>query len=320
MTKELISIIVPIYNTEKYLERCVTSLINQTYKNIEIILVDDGSPDASPALCDKFAKSDKRIKVIHKKNGGVSSARNTGLENAKGKYICFVDSDDCLSETYISSLYSAYKTDTDLVVCGFTIIDDDKNTIIKTMETQNINFVISNANNFCKFILDGFFDMPVNKLYKKSLIKSRFDTNLPLGEDRTFNLEYFKSVKNIEFVNEHGYYYIFNSSSACHKKRKNLYEIITTSLYNLRNYLVYKFESYSSDNYFKLIIATFNSILTKSDVSDFKVIKMKVKQENIYQEFFNQYKPKTLKDKIKFWLLKHYKFSLITFISKRRAH
>ena len=92
----MISVIVPVYNVEKYLDNCVESIVNQTYKDLEIILVDDGSPDNCPAMCDEWAKKDSRIRVIHKENGGVSSARNIGLDNVTGEYIGFVDSDDYL--------------------------------------------------------------------------------------------------------------------------------------------------------------------------------------------------------------------------------
>ena len=95
---KLISVIVPIYNVEKYLTKCIESIINQTYKNLEIILVDDGSPDKSPIICDEYAKKDNRIKVIHKKNGGLSDARNYGMSLATGEYISFIDSDDYIDE------------------------------------------------------------------------------------------------------------------------------------------------------------------------------------------------------------------------------
>ena len=101
-----VSIIVPIYNVEKYLKKCVNSIINQTYKSLEIILVDDGSPDRSGALCDRLAEKDSRIRVIHKANGGVSTARNAGIEAATGEYICFVDSDDWLPENAVWDLLS----------------------------------------------------------------------------------------------------------------------------------------------------------------------------------------------------------------------
>ena len=99
--KELISIVIPVYKVELYLEKCIESIINQTYKNLEIIIVDDGSPDNCPQICDEYSKKDKRIKVIHKENGGLSDARNAGIDIATGKYIAFVDSDDYVSDDYV---------------------------------------------------------------------------------------------------------------------------------------------------------------------------------------------------------------------------
>lgn len=116
----LISVIVPVYNVEKYLDKCVDSIVNQTYKNLEIILVDDGSPDNCPKMCDNWAKKDKRIKVIHKENGGVSSARNVGIDNAKGEYIGFVDSDDWTEKKYIQKLYEVLiQENADIALCGY---------------------------------------------------------------------------------------------------------------------------------------------------------------------------------------------------------
>ena len=105
MNKPLISIIIPVYNAEKYLKKCLDSVINQTYKNLEIILVDDGSTDKSPEICDKYAEKDSRIIVLHKENGGVSSSRNAGLDIFKGEYLSFVDSDDYVEPDYIEYLY-----------------------------------------------------------------------------------------------------------------------------------------------------------------------------------------------------------------------
>lgn len=108
---ELVSVIVPVYNVEKYLKKSVNSIICQTYSNLDIILVDDGSPDRSGYLCDRFAEKDKRIRVIHKENGGVSTARNAGIDAATGTYICFVDSDDWLPSNAIEILTSRIKSD-----------------------------------------------------------------------------------------------------------------------------------------------------------------------------------------------------------------
>ena len=115
----LISVIVPIYNVEKYLQKCVDSIINQTYKNLEIILVDDGSPDNCPKMCDDYAEKDSRIKVVHKENGGLSDARNVGMEVATGEYVSFIDSDDYISlDFYETLLETIVDNDSDVVECG----------------------------------------------------------------------------------------------------------------------------------------------------------------------------------------------------------
>ena len=122
----LISIIVPVYNVEQYLSRCVDSLVNQTYHNIEIILVDDGSPDRSGEICDEYAKKDKRVKVIHQSNGGLSDARNTALDIAKGDYLMFVDSDDWIEPTMYEEMLSFMeKEQLDLVECGINLVTNN---------------------------------------------------------------------------------------------------------------------------------------------------------------------------------------------------
>lgn len=121
---ELISVIVPVYNVEKYSERCIESIINQTYKNLEIILVDDGSPDTCPMICDEYAKKDDRIVVIHKENGGLSDARNAGIEIAKGEYFAFIDSDDYISEEFLSKLYMSLKSNSAFMsICNFDYVN-----------------------------------------------------------------------------------------------------------------------------------------------------------------------------------------------------
>ena len=118
--KDLISVIIPVYKTEKYLVRCLESVINQTYKNVEIILVDDGSPDKSPELCDNLAKKYQSIKVIHKENGGLSSSRNAGLDIASGDYISFIDSDDYIDQYMLERLYHAItKHDADVAMLRY---------------------------------------------------------------------------------------------------------------------------------------------------------------------------------------------------------
>ncbi len=124
--KPKISVVLPIYNVEKYLETCVKAMTGQTYQNLEIILVDDGSPDGCPALCDELAKTDERIRVLHKENGGLSDARNAGTQIATGEYITFVDSDDVVTETYVEYLYSLIeKYGCDMSLCTHTVVFED---------------------------------------------------------------------------------------------------------------------------------------------------------------------------------------------------
>ena len=121
--EDLISIVIPVYKVEKYLEKCVESVINQTYKNLEILLVNDGSPDNCPKICDEYAQKDNRIKVIHKENGGLSDARNAGIDVATGKYITFIDSDDYISNDYVEYMYNlAKKHNAQIATCEFEIV------------------------------------------------------------------------------------------------------------------------------------------------------------------------------------------------------
>ena len=127
-----ISVIIPVYKVEKYLKRCVESVVNQTYKNIEIILVNDGSPDKCGEICDKYARIDSRIKVIHKENGGLSSARNAGLDIASGDYIMFVDSDDWISEVSLEKLYDYIEADYDIINFKFSFVKENSKELIET--------------------------------------------------------------------------------------------------------------------------------------------------------------------------------------------
>ena len=144
MSNGLVTIVLPIYNVEKYLNRCINSIVNQTYKNLEIILVDDGSPDKCSQMCDEWEKKDTRIKVVHKQNEGLGMARNTGIENATGDYICFFDSDDYLELTAIEKLYKlAKKTDSDIVTYGYSKVDDSGNIYESVFLANLYNFSIA---------------------------------------------------------------------------------------------------------------------------------------------------------------------------------
>ena len=206
--EDLISVIVPIYNVEEYLPRCIDSIINQTYKNLEIILVDDGSPDNCPKICDEYAKKDTRIKVIHKQNGGVSSARNAGLDNATGSYISFVDSDDWIDQKLYELLVNvATKNQSEMVCSGFVDCYVDSNKQI--IRCPNSNTVVFTDEQ----ILDNYynqyfpqFTVPWAKLYK-STIFTDLRYNKMIYEDSEILFKIIHKVKSVTIIAFSGYYY-----------------------------------------------------------------------------------------------------------------
>ena len=203
---EKISIVVPIYNAKTTLERCIKSLINQTYKNIEIILVNDGSTDESVDICSKYFNIDKRIRVINKSNGGVSSARNAGMRVSTGKYIMFCDSDDYAYDNWCECLASSYKEGY-LLMSGYDILDGDK--VWKNI-VPNFDGNVIDKKRFMELKWYGFFS-PWNKIYKAKTIKDNqilFDEKLSKGEDLLFNLQYLSCIENdISFVKKSLYAY-----------------------------------------------------------------------------------------------------------------
>lgn len=219
-----ISVIVPVYNVEKYLNRCVDSILNQTFEDFELILVNDGSPDNCGNICDEYAQKDNRVKVIHKKNGGVSSARNVGIDIAQGEYIMFVDSDDWINENMLNDMYNM--PDSDMKVSSIRMIGKDNSTeyIIDTKMYTQEDLLIG-------FFSEAFpiicFCGPWCKLYKKDIIFNnavRFNEDMSLGEDTYFNLNYIKHCKSI-YTSEQIYYYYMreNSESLFTKFRLNMY-------------------------------------------------------------------------------------------------
>jgi len=203
-----LSIIVPIYNVEIYLRECLNSILNSSFSDWECILVDDGSPDNSGSICDEYVRLDRRFKVIHKLNGGLSSARNAGLDVAKGEWIGFVDSDDFVSKTLFENLLAPVLQDNsiDIVLGGCTNFIDGK---IGTIEQHYQTKVTTDI----PYILNNYRGLIASKLVKRSIIENkclgeplRFDINSKI-EDTIFTLSYLRFVKKALFINESGYYY-----------------------------------------------------------------------------------------------------------------
>ena len=173
---KLVTIIIPVYNVEKYLDECIQSVINQTYKNLEILLVDDGSTDSSPDICSKYSMQDNRIRIITKKNGGIASARNKGIEKASGEYVYFLDSDDYIKETAIEELIN-YMQNNDLDLCYFSadvLLDDDNLNWNKKIYTKNNHYIPNNGITILKELSDNNEYTCSNCMFisKLSLIKS----------------------------------------------------------------------------------------------------------------------------------------------------
>ena len=216
----LISVIVPVYKVEKYLNKCVESIVNQTYKNLEILLVDDGSPDNCPQMCDEWTLKDSRIKVIHKSNGGLSDARNCGIDAASGEFIGFVDSDDFIDETMYEKLYNLIiENDADLSICGIKTVDEDgvftedalcplKNEVLNSYDAMS-----------CLNIKNGWYYVTAwNRLYNKGLFDGlRFDIG-KIHEDEFFAHKVFYRCKKIVTTNEPLYYYFQRTESITKKK------------------------------------------------------------------------------------------------------
>lgn len=225
----MISIIIPVYNVEKYLDECLHSVFKQTYKDWECILVDDGSSDNSGIICDKWNKIDSRFICIHQINQGVSVARNIGLKKAKGEYVIFVDSDDFIEQDYLFNLKKNISCkNIDIVISGIAKIY--KNGIKEsTTPTCNITIEMSNiySNIFLKNI--GLFYGPTSKIYKKAIINKysiHFPKDLSLGEDIIFNFTYLAHCRKIKLIKSVDYNYRQLENGLCNKYRIDLFECL----------------------------------------------------------------------------------------------
>lgn len=219
---KLISVIIPVFNVEKYLERCIKSIINQTYKNLEILLINDGSTDKSIEICNRYLEFDSRIILLNKENGGLSSARNLGIDKAKGEYISFVDSDDFIHELMYETLVSNLeKNDCDISIIESFDVIEDKDFIFELKNTNN-SIVYSKEEAIANY-LDGNFIPAWGKLYRKELFESiRFPIGI-LNEDEAIMIRVFDScTRNIVYQDIKLYFYLKRKSGSITSTKKNL--------------------------------------------------------------------------------------------------
>lgn len=207
MKNETVSIIVPMYNAEKQLDRCISSLLRQKYQNIEILLINDGSLDRTLEIARSWAEKDQRIIVIDKKNGGVSSARNAGLKAANGRYVMFVDSDDWVADTYCSEMVEQLRTSkAEMALCGFADIQAEHR--VDHYPLQNKKLYYGTFEDICLDMLkSGMTNSLWNKLFIREKIHACFNEARSMGEDLEFNLKYMEDIHTIICVNSILYYY-----------------------------------------------------------------------------------------------------------------
>lgn len=235
-----ISVIVPVYNAQETIEKCINSILLQTYTNLEVIIVNDGSQDNSNEICEKIASTDKRIRYYSKNNTGVSDTRNFGLKESKGDYIAFVDSDDFLNKDMYEVMINEIQ-DSDILICNYSLFNKEYQKIEKKSFFNNSSY--SSLSEMIKNIdgndMNRYFNPPWNKLINRNLINKnliRFDDNLSLGEDLIFNLTVMKDAKKIKTINKKLYNYMLTSNGLNQKKR-NLDKYMNNSIYLINELL-----------------------------------------------------------------------------------
>lgn len=325
--EDLVSIIVPVYNVEKYIHKCIDSIINQTYTNLEIILVDDGSPDNCGKICDEYAKKDKRIKVIHKENGGVSSARNIGIKLSKGQWISFIDSDDWIENRYFEIMIKqAKKQYVDIVLCTYNRVSKnnvEKINIIKKDKLFNAReYLINSLNPQTGF---GFCHM---KLIKKECIKDiRFNSNLVVGEDALFNIQLSNNISKAFFIKETLYNYRNNSNSAVKRYDKNYVNKYLESMKTCKNYITSLYtdkeimQSYYNYVVFHVMLIAVNYCYNlHNPVNNKKKLLKEICNNEVFKEAIRKsnYKNISLTRQITLFTLKHKLYFCVELICKYR--
>jgi glycosyltransferase involved in cell wall biosynthesis len=275
-----ITIIVPIYKAEKYLNRCVNSILSQTFKDFELILVDDGSPDNCPMICDEYSVNDKRVMVIHKQNSGVSSARNCGIEVASGEYLMFIDSDDYIDSDMIEVMLNTTRVKTDYIIAGLSMETYKNGNIVRCdlYKMQNKEYNVRTLfealeSDYPLICISG----PCCKIFKRKIIEEnniRFCEDMTLGEDTYFNLEYLEHCDSIIALSKEFYHYTReNDDSLFTKYNEQSFEIHEKVFDKMRDIIIksecndacrYNFEKM----YFNLLVGCIHKDFQNLDKTD----------------------------------------------------
>ena len=292
---EKISIIVPVYNVQKYIEKCILSLINQTYENLEIILVDDESTDRSGKICDKYAKKDKRIKVIHKKNEGVSSAKNCGITKSTSNYIAFIDSDDTVTEDYIETLYNnLVSTNSDISVVGYKVITERGNVTFDSVFDNNLKENEIKTYEGIDAVKELLLQKTIRnfscKLYKKEVLR-KFTVGVTY-EDIVFSLEVIMNSKRVVYTNRSLYNYLKRKNSITSTiSLKNLNDF-SSAIINRYNLVKEKFPELHKYNIYSFLQSTV-ALCTKNSIVGRKFSSLNKRIEEFINIIINYTSDKT---------------------------
>lgn len=237
-----VSVIIPVYNSEKYLDECIQSLLRQTYMNLELIFIDDGSIDGSLDIIKSYSINFEKIKYFKQKNQGPSSARNNGIAESSGEFICFVDSDDCIKENMIEELITKIKEDnSDIVLCDFSFKYKEYERYQKTL----IDCTKGKVDLLVDMLIEGdSLNSQCNKLYRSNIIRKnniRFNNNLKMGEDQIFNLNYIRYCDEFSYINKSFYLYRVVKESTCRKIHQKQIEMLVEQE-KIRNEIIESFE------------------------------------------------------------------------------
>ncbi len=340
----LVSVIVPVYNVEKYLPKCIESILGQTFKEFELILVDDGSTDKCGEICDMYAQEYDFVKAIHKENGGVSSARNAGLDIAQGKYIYFVDSDDCIESNLLSDMYENMQCGYDMVYFNYSFTYED-GSVRKHNWAAMQDYVLDDSSRpdfIANTVIPGAIGYSVwSRFFKKEIIENnnlRFDTKLAYAEDLLFTICYYLHAEKIAYVNQYGYCYLQRegtlTAESGNKAKFNQYNNVSRELwhymYECRSEITYVFPlicfaliCQAAENYMlvglqerRLISANKLRALVYDDIEDKcffeKYLNEALEKSDMLSDIYPPSELKIKKEMIEFLLGKREKLSLKT--------
>lgn len=312
-----ISVIVPVYQAENYLRKCVESILNQSFADFELILVDDGSPDKSPIMCDEYRQQDSRVRVIHQENGGVSAARNTGIYNAAGDYLVFIDSDDYVSSFYLEELYKGCTKGADIAICGYYAVASPKCTLTTCIAYSLPHGYSGTVKEIFKHIIGSqLLYSPWNKLFKTKVLRDNhivFDKTMNLGEDLCFNIAYLYFCERCYICNLPLYFYVKQNSTLSKNVSINYFDVQKRIYKTIKEFIKKKDINYDLDDRIERMLNDIVGTLVNSHLQNKEMINQKLQEileDNLTRKYIIDAKQKRTKS-ILYYVLKSRSIYLI---------